>query len=425
MKHKYSISVLDIVIEFEDDIDTLSIITPFKVVMDAIPVFYAYKIYKDTGILDAERKEAEQISSNCNALSVLYDELREEIRNLRKEISSLWEKYEEWLRDCWAYLEGGEWNNDDQLDNVDWYLRHKLEEHHIQIDEYGIVAENIERFLQSVRKSKRGLARNLLKDRFLYWLVGKVEKSILQAKSFFALDIFLKRKGRNGPSSRLSQHTLFFSLDGQKDVLIESVDFACMEFGKMASSIPGDRFITELDSFFKKEGNRESRKKYGGGTGCFAIMTNLSGQFYYALSGLQRKEAEYDDVCKKIEATLFSKLNPIRCKVSPKMLYYDWTYREEYPAYAYKSWTFQGKRFVGDDKYTCCERKILAHNAVRDDNIFFIRWAPCVRCRPVLFNRYRKIYAFAESSKYKSVYCSTQLDEYSIGICFGFECKKV
>lgn len=426
MSHSYSIKVLDKVVEFDDDIDDLSEITPFKVVMDAIPVFYAYNAYKDNGLLDEEKKNAEQISSICNVLSILYDELKEEISELRKEINSIWIKYEDWLYDCWTYLDGGKWGDGNRLDEVEVLLKNKLRECHLENDKYDI-PNLIERFVKSVSETKYRLTKSMLKKRFRYWLVDKVEKYILQRKPSFVLKKYLDEKRRDNPSSKSTQQSLFFSIEGKKVFFDECINYAYTGFRSMVTSCLDGPKIKKLDVFFNRKNIpnfKIAREKYGRkGNGCFAIMINSSEQIYYALSGLQRKESDFDDICNKLEANLFP--SAIRCKVSPKMLYYDWTYHNDCSAYVYKPWPFQGKRMVGDDKYTCCERKILAHDDVRDDNTFFIRWAPCVMCRPVLFNRYRKIYAFAESSEYKSVYSSTQLDEYSIGVCLGFECIKV
>lgn len=423
MNKKYSIQVQDKSIEFDDDIDDLSEISPFRVMMDAIPVFSAYEYYAQGNFTENEKKKAEQISTNCELIIELYDELKEEILSLRKEIETTWSKYENWLQDCWKNFEN---RNEFLTEEVVNIVKRKYDDYRYLPLEYGM-DDILEKFERSLVQNNGLLKRSKLKERMRYWLIEKVGARILRLKSLFVLDHFLSN-AKAGAQSKFSSrfHKSFFSIKENENILDNNVELACHEFESMVGKIPGDRRMMALDEFINGKCSGKFRKKFGRkGPGCFAIMVNSSNQIYYALSGEKNNESKFDNACQEIENKFFAGLNAIRCKVSDNMLHYEMTQFGGFPTYVYKSFQFQGKRSVGDDAYACCERKILAYDAVRDDNIFFVRWAPCEKCRPALFNRYKKIYAFAENSKSASTYDSNKMDEYAIDLCFGFECRKV
>lgn len=81
---------------------------------------------------------------------------------------------------------------------------------------------------------------------------------------------------------------------------------------------------------------------------------------------------------------------------------------------------------LNEGDYGCCERKILAYKGIPDNNnTFFIRWAPCEKCRPAIFGRYKQIFAFYEKSDINHPYKASKLIEFKVRKKIDFDLNEI
>lgn len=162
----------------------------------------------------------------------------------------------------------------------------------------------------------------------------------------------------------------------------------------------------------------KARNKYLSDTGCFAIMENSNNIIYYAISGIKSKESAFDDLCNQIENIVFKNINVRRCLVSQDMVRYKYSHpffcTPLYPKPIFYKNDYSSPYFQ-ERNYTCCERKILPYlQPNENNNTFFIRWAPCSQCRPAIYNRYTQIFAFYRDPAKNHPYDSSILKEFHI-----------
>lgn len=161
--------------------------------------------------------------------------------------------------------------------------------------------------------------------------------------------------------------------------------------------------------------------------GCFALLIEEGGMNYFSFSNVKEYEKyttknSFEDLAKKLMETVFdpSKVVPIG-DVRKHIYSFNWAYlsdstlrynelgeRDENANYISKPVElindpeiFDWEKQKGDigTSYACCERKMLAFSNNNNNKTFFVRWAPCFKCRPALVsNSYNlKINALANN----------------------------
>ena len=148
-------------------------------------------------------------------------------------------------------------------------------------------------------------------------------------------------------------------------------------------------------------------------------MENSSHHIYFALSGSKSKEYERKELSSAIKKLLANGGHKVHeCSVTNKMELYKYHDSANPCTHEPIRFTYKNDPRPAHDKdgdYTCCERKILANKSIHNkDNTFFIRWAPCEKCRPAVYGRCNQIYAFMDSSNNKHPYSSSKLIEFDI-----------
>lgn len=226
------------------------------------------------------------------------------------------------------------------------------------------------------------------------------------------------------------QSTALLLSDVPVDNLItEQKVFLSNSLKYIPSMFNGFSKIRELDDEIHfNQIKSQGKKHYNKGKGCFAIMEDSKHQVYFALSGAKSNEGNLKDLSAEIKTLLANnkqkspnnnqKIQVHQCFVSNNMEYYYYhstinPCAHEPIRILYKNDPRKPSDKEGD--YACCERKILANKSIPDnDNTFFIRWAPCEKCRPAIYSRYKQIYAFKESSDKNHPYNSSKLIEFDI-----------
>lgn len=163
---------------------------------------------------------------------------------------------------------------------------------------------------------------------------------------------------------------------------------------------------------------------------CFAMLIEKGGINYFSFSNVneyEKYETKYpfEDLAKKLMETVLdpSKIVPIG-DVRRHIYMFNWAYlsdstlrynglgeRDENANYLSKpvelgndsdilDWENQ-KGDIGTS-YACCERKILAFSNNKHNKTFFVRWAPCFKCRPALVSSSYNLKIYALANDYNS-----------------------
>lgn len=432
MIQEYTVEVDGKHILFVDDIDDQLDVSSFEIMMDFIPVFYAYK-YHSVG---EYKTNLVSVSNICSVLSSFYTTLKKEIpivRELTKEKNI--KAYEKWLQNCWKQITELNENIYDFkiLEPMLQKFERTLQDFRPLFNTFlwNYITNNYGMFFEKMQLKSTNISVAYMKRRFLYWMVYKEELFFLEERG---VEVYRRFANANQIYYKMNSGNLLnfvFSLTLNNNVVENNVFSLCKKLAYTAKHIPDIKYATELDDFFNDSKKCISCKDVGKfkkvkkGTGCFAIMTDASNNLYYALSGEKNNEHNFDKLCQAIEQNVFVGQNSVRCMVSDNMVCYELVPMMDGSVFAYRPLLFCEKNGIDDGMYGCCERKILANPSVHEKNTFFIRWAPCSKCRPALLNRYEKIYAFEESSKNSANYDSTQMNEYTIELNGNFICKSV
>lgn len=408
----YTVSVDEKTINFEDNLSFQSEPSAFTVMMDFLPVYYAYKYYSDEGFKSKCLPESiEQLSYVTDAYSRLYSQLQKDINFLNSPsyldfVNSYSECLKEIVEVCyrrWRY------EDDDNEIRVRKFFEKIGELREIfQIAHFSSETKIELEFC--IRSFEEGWKT---KNRALFWLKRKV-KEVIWKYSFPGIAFVYKAENLKASYILNRNVRIAFS-----QILLD----CCNYLVRKIAQIPTPKNMLAMADFFNETKNSvkgigKFKKK---GPGCFAIMENNSGNVYYALSGQKSEESNFDNLAKELENKVLNS-SATRCTVTDNMVYFSYVQMTNHPTFVYRPTLFKDRLNKSEDVYACCERKILANPDVHVDNKFFIRWAPCERCRPALINRYDKIYAFAESSK--ESYNVHHMDEYEVKLDSIFLCEK-
>lgn len=163
---------------------------------------------------------------------------------------------------------------------------------------------------------------------------------------------------------------------------------------------------------------------------CFALLIEEGGMNYFSFSNVKEYEKyatrySFEDLAKKLMETVFdpSKIVPIG-DIRKHVHLFNWAYlsdstlryndlgeRDENANYLSKpvelvndtdilDWEKQ-KGDIGTS-YACCERKMLAFSNNKYNKTFFVRWAPCFKCRPALVSSSYKLKINALANNFDS-----------------------
>ncbi len=171
--------------------------------------------------------------------------------------------------------------------------------------------------------------------------------------------------------------------------------------------------------------------KYTKKDGCFAIMEDTNGKKYFALSG----NGDY-----KPDKKSYPQYKRVADKLAEALTGYRWanltddvlSYVDYDPNYGADialqdpvslkdclkgmgdNWDlFKNKK---GGYYSCCERKIFAHSNNNADKTFYVRWEPCEKCIPAMFQTSgtKTVHAFAKD--FKSYKANKYKDNISIQV---------
>lgn len=183
-------------------------------------------------------------------------------------------------------------------------------------------------------------------------------------------------------------------------------------FNKVLLKSDFDRFVKFMSST-----SAPYSKKYHNNPGCFALMKEANGITYFALSGMKDHANEANNL-KELASIIMKECfneNVDSTNIRKQIFNYNWAYctddvlryieLDDNIIYIYppiKLGDDLTTNWAGDKDrlgryYSCCERKLLAFSQNDEEKTFFIRWAPCEKCRPALFETRgnKKIYALA------------------------------
>lgn len=400
----------------------------FKMVMDFIPVFFAYKYRKNQELYS----QIAQLSDRLDGLDYLYNcinKLEHFSHSIKKQNCENYFKFatEQGLK---LFRKLTQIKNElpppslnQQIERFDSNDEFKNSFKQIISSEEFALPEIIESVLQEQstyffdkylndRISKYGNQINIsiVLRNFKYHFFTKIERLWLQNNDVY--DEYKAVCQANEITFPIERHafklnTFLFSqkeyshlIEERKKALADIVKFIPSNFNTFT------RF-QELDNAIQRNSFRwEKSGKYNSGIGCFAIMEDSNRQIYFSLSGRKSEERTKAQIklCREFKKIITPNDNVIqRCVITGN------TERYEYKDIAKPSSHEPVKILYRNDSrdpkdkdkdYTCCERKILAYHGIPDNNnVFYIRWAPCEKCRPAIHGRYKQIFAFRHDSE--------------------------
>lgn len=413
---EYCIKIDEKEIRFKDDIKEDSYPSSFDVVMDLIPVYYAFKCY-NKGTRERSCKinedELDQISSLTFLLSTLYHRLKTDVQKLvNLEILDSLKIYAEWVRNFQVEpdqsLDGQETLND-----ILGEIRYEWLK--------GLIKEEFNNYQSRLEQDSRNAKR-----KFTYWMKEKLVLEILRREDllFFWSTLNKLKENKNTFNRTKMSRFIFFSTDihaSIKDSIALVESYLVHEVKKVSGADAMARWRDELNDLKNCwPGIGKYREKENG---CYAIMTNESDVVYYALSGVREREDSLNELCEELRKIGVPSENAERCRVVDGMVFFGIEKDNEGKIF-YKPIQYKDKGNIHEKNYACCERKILAHPNLSNNNSFFIRWAPCEKCCPALINRYKKIYAYDFSTKDSLSRNQTpsKLKEYDIDLNGKFKC---
>ena len=418
-------------IKFQDENISEDRPSSFEVMMDFIPVYHAYKYIKSEKHDDETLNAIEILSDRLDYLSYYYRCLKK-LESSTKSIAESHDKIEHYIS---IIIEIGT----KIINNFNPRFTHEpnvfideiFKDPHIspllnEVNHFYVPYYSIKRKIKSFKKRVKDYISNNNDPQIDYVLTILTELFITDLESSWMRDINLHNEYNtvfcinnssiNFPNHPIPHSTLLFSTTAPSTLLQRKKQ----ELAQIIALIPyppqGFKLLKDFDeALCKKISPSKERNKYQSGTGCFAIMENSNNIIYYAISGIKSKESDFDNLCNQIEKIVFKNTNFKRCLVSPNMERY------EYPNHFFCKPPFPQPILYKNDcniierNYTCCERKILPYlQPNENDNTFFIRWAPCLQCRPAIYKRHTQIFAFYKDPAKHHPYDSSKLKEFHI-----------
>ena len=383
--------------------------------MDLIPVYYAFKRYNERLREEKHKmhKEGlEHISSLTALLSTLYYRLKIDIQKLvNLEILDSLQIYAEWVKKIQVEFSVQQ-EDRESLNNILNKIRH------VWLNE--LIGEEYKSYQMRLRQDSRNAKR-----KFIYWMKEKLELEVLRKEDLLFLSSTLnKLKEKKTQVFPKIPRFILLSTDIQasiKDNIAVVETYLEQEVKKIPETDAMDKWRDELNDLKNCwPGIKKYREKENG---CYAIMTNKSDVIYYALSGVRERENTLNELCEELRKKGIPSKNAERCCVVDNMVFFGLE-KSNNENFFYKPIQYKDKGNIQEKNYACCERKILAHPNVSNNNIFFTRWVPCEKCRPALINRYKKIYAYDFSTKDSLFRNQTQskLKEIDIVLNGKFKC---
>lgn len=439
----FSVKIDEKDIVFSDNSDSENQPSSFKMVMDFIPVFFAYK-YRENRELHSQ---IAQLSDRLDSLDYLYNSINKleqfslsikknncisYFKFIAEQALKLFEKLTQ-IKNTFPSP-----SSNQQVERFDFSDEFKNAFRQMVSAEGNSLPKIIkevlleqstyffEKYLNN-RISKYGNQINIsfILRNFKYHFFTKIEYLWLKENNVYdeykavyqANEIVLPINRHN-----LKLKTFLFAPNGYSSLIDERKNALANVVKQIPNNINIFTRFQELDNAI--HGNRfhlEKSKKYNSGTGCFAIMEDSKRQIYFSLSGLKSVERTQTQIklCREFKKIIAPNDKGLqRCVVTGNMERYEYKdivkpYSREPVKILYKN----DLRFSKDkDKdYTCCERKILAYHRIPDNNnIFFIRWAPCDKCRPAIHGKYKQIFAFRCKSDKGHHYSSSELIEFDV-----------
>ena len=411
--------------------------------MDFIPVFYAYKHHENKEL----HSQIAQLSDRLDGLNYLYSSInkletfslsvnKQNCENYFKFIAEqglkLFKKLTQ-IRDILPQPSSNELAEGFYLNNEfkkDFKQVFSSEENALPETIENILDEESTYFFEKYlndRISEYGNRINIsfILRNFKYHFFTKIERLWLRQNNIYdeCKDLHLEKEiGVLIDRHILKLKTFLFSQNEYSILINEKKQALADVVKKIPNNFNGIAKIQELDNALHDNHLRwQGSGKYNTGIGCFAIMEDSNHQIYFSLSGCKSKERTSSQIklCREFKKIIAPNNKKIqRCVVTGN------TERYEYKTISkplsskpikvlYKNDLRLPKDKDGD--YTCCERKILAYHGIPDDdNVFFIRWAPCERCRPAIHGRYKQIFAFRRKSEKGHNYSSSELIEFDV-----------
>ena len=412
-------------------------------VMDFIPVFFAYKYRKNKDL----HSQIAQLSDRLENLDYLYNCInkleafslsvkKQNCENYFKFIAEQGLKLLKKLTQIKDFLPPP--NSNQQIERFnfndefkkDFKLAFASEENALpQIVENTLQEEStyfFETYLNN-RISQYGNQINIpfVLRNFKYHFFTKIERLWLKENNIYGeyKAVHLEEETAFPIDTYVLKLKTFLFSQNQYSILINERKQALANVVKqIPNNLNSFTKIQELDNaIYENHFQWQGSGKYNTGVGCFAIMEDSKHQIYFSLSGVKSKERSKNQIklCREFKKIIDPNGKGIqRCVVTGNTERFEdnITYNplsSKPVKILYKNDSRPTKDKEGD--YTCCERKILAYHGIPDnDNIFFIRWAPCERCRPAIHGRYKQIFAFRSKSEKGHHYSSSELTEFDI-----------
>ena len=430
-EQEFCIKIDDKEIRFHDEDYSEDNPSSFEVMMDFIPVYYTYKFHEN----EEHVQIIEVISSRLDYLSHYYRCLKKlesgtkyivkEHDSFARYISTIIEIGTKIINEFeYRFIHESDVFINEIFRDPDTLFPSYIKEFLFYNANYSIYnkinafQEKVKNYIKKHRNPQIDDILEILTKLFITDLESSWMKEI-HLHNEYSTVFCINNSSINFPNHHIPYSTLLFSIIDPSTLLQRKKQ----ELAQIIALIPyppqGSYLIQKFDDVLNSIIPRnKTNKKYQSGRGCFAIVENKNKTIYYAISGLQSKEYDFKDLCSQIEKEVFKNIKFQRCFVTPEMVRFEYSNDIFNIPYLPSRIRYISERINSnfDEKdYTCCERKILPYlQPNENDNTFFIRWAPCLQCRPAIYKRHTQIFAFHRDPAKDHPYDSSELKEFHI-----------